>query len=175
MEPLDMQSIYRSIRIVAIACLATLPMVLAGCGSYGSGGNSGGTTVPASPTSLMATAGNAQVALAWTPSTGATLYYVKRSGTTGGPYTQIATPSATSYTDAGLTNETKYYYVVSAYNSAGQSTNSAEVNATPTAPPVRPPAPANLQATSAKRQVSLAWTASAGATSYHVKRSTTNG
>jgi hypothetical protein len=123
----------------------------------------------------MATAGNAQVALAWTPSTGATLYYVKRSGTTGGPYTQVATPSATTFTDAGLTNGTKYYYVVSAYNAAGQSANSAEVNATPTAPPVPPPPPASLQATGGNAQISLAWTASAGATSYHVKRSITNG
>jgi fibronectin type 3 domain-containing protein len=175
METLDMQSIYRSVRIVAMAWLATLPIVLAGCGSYGSGGNSGGTTVPAAPAGLMAIAGNAQVALAWTPSTGATLYYVKRSGTTGGPYTQIATPSATNYTDAGLTNGTKYYYVVSAYNSAGQSANSAEVNATPAAPPMPPPAPANLQATAGNAQISLTWTASPGATSYHVKRSTTNG
>ena len=173
-ETLDMPSIYRSIRSVAIACLATLPLVLAGCGSYGGGGG-GSTTVPAAPTGLMATAGNTQVALAWTPSTGATLYYVKRSGTTAGPYTQIATPSATNYTDAGLTNGTKYYYVVSAYNSAGQSANSAEVNATPTAPPTPPMAPANLQATAGNAQVNLTWTASAGATSYHVKRSTTNG
>jgi hypothetical protein len=96
METLDMQSIYRSIRIVAIACLATLPIVLAGCGSYGSGGNSGTSTVPAAPTGLMATAGNAQVALTWTPSTGATLYYVKRAGTTGATTaqaTQALTPA----------------------------------------------------------------------------------
>jgi len=168
-----MLSMRRSITVLTIACFAALALMPAGCGSYG--GGSGSTTVPAAPTGLMATAGNTQVALAWTPSTGATLYYVKRSGTTGGPYTQIATPSATNYTDAGLTNGTKYYYVVSAYNSAGQSANSTEVNATPTAPPGPPPSPANLQATAGNAQVSLTWTASAGATSYHLKRSTTNG
>jgi fibronectin type 3 domain-containing protein len=175
METLDMQSIYRRIRIVAIACLAALPIVLAGCGSYGSGGNSGGTTIPAAPTGLVATAGNAQVSLSWSGSTGATLYYVKRATTSGGPYTQISSPAVTTYTDTVLTNGTKYFYVVSAYNSAGQSANSAEVNATPTAPPTPPTAPANLQATAGNGQVSLTWTASAGATSYHVKRSTTNG
>src|SRR6266850_531929 len=174
-ETLDMQSIYRSIRIVAIACLATLPIVLLGCGSYGANGKGGGTAPPAPPTGLMATAGNAQVSLSWSVSTGATLYYVKRATTSGGPYTQISSPAATTYTDTGLTNGTEFFYVVSAYNSAGPSANSAEVNATPTAPPVPPPAPANLQATAGNAQVSLTWNASAGATSYHVRRSTTNG
>jgi len=174
-ETLDMHSIYRSIRIVAVACLVTLPMVLAGCGSYGSGGNTGGTTVPAAPTGLMATAGNAQVSLSWSASTAATLYYVKRATTSGGPYTQISSPAVTTYTDTGLSNGTKLFYVVSAYNSAAQSANSAEVNAMPTAPPTPPTAPANLQATAGNAQVSLTWTASAGATGYHVKRSTTNG
>jgi fibronectin type 3 domain-containing protein len=174
-ETLDMQSIYRSIRIVAITCFATLPIVLAGCGSYGANGKSGGTAPPAPPTGLMATAGNAQVSLSWPASTGAALYYVKRSTTTGGPYGQISSPAATTYTDTGLTNGTTYFYVVSAYNSAGQSANSAEVNATPKAPPVPPPAPANLQATAGNAQVNLTWNASPGATSYHVKRSTTNG
>ena len=170
-----MHSMYRLIRIVMIVCLGTVSIGFAGCGGYGSGGGNGGATVPAIPTGVVATAGNTQVVLAWTASTGATLYYVKRSGATGGPYTQIATPSATSYTDAGLTNGTKYFYVVSAYNSAGQSANSAEVNATPTAPAGPPPVPANLQTTAGNAQVSLTWSASAGATNYHVKRSTTNG
>jgi len=174
-ETLDMQSIYRSIRIVAIACLATLPIVLLGCGSYGANGKGGGTAPPAPPTGLMATAGNAQISLSWSVSTGATLYYVKRATSSGGPYTQISSPAATTYTDTGLTNGTEFFYVVSAYNSAGPSANSAEVNATPTAPPVPPPAPANLQATAGNAQVSLTWNASAGATSYHLRRSTTNG
>src|SRR5437660_2238912 len=105
----------------------------------------------------------------------ATSYYVKRSTTTGGPYTQIATQTTTSYADTGLTNETKYYYVVSAYSSAGQSANSTEVSATPTAPPTPPSAPTNLTATAGNAQVAVTWTASTGATSYNVKRSTTSG
>src|SRR6202171_2874483 len=151
-----------------------LMLLLQGCGGYG-GGSSGGTAAPAAPTGLTATAGNAQVMLAWTASTGATSYYVKRSTTTGGPYTQIATQTATSYTDTGLTNGTKYYYVVSAYNSAGQSANSTEVSVTPVASPTPPPAPTNLTATAGNAQVALTWTASTGATSYNVKRSLTSG
>ena len=153
--------------------LTALLLWLPGCGSYGGGG--GGTTVPPTPTGLTATGGNAQVMLAWAASAGATSYYVKRSTTTGGPYTQIATQTTTSYADTGLTNETKYYYVVSAYSSAGQSANSTEVSATPTAPPTPPSAPTNLTATAGNAQVAVTWTASTGATSYNVKRSTTSG
>src|SRR5882762_3478259 len=153
--------------------LTALLLLLPGCGSYGGGG--GGTTLPPTPTGLTATAGNAQVMLVWTASTGATSYYMKRSTTTGGPYTQIATQTATSYTDTGLTNGTKYYYVVSAYNSAGQSANSTEVSVTPVALPTPPPAPTNLTATAGNAQVALTWITSTGATSYYVKRSLTSG
>jgi hypothetical protein len=151
---------------------------LVGCGGYGSGGGStggGGGYPPAVPTGLQASAGNAQVSLTWTASSAATSYYVKRSTTTGGPYAQISAPTSPSFTDTGLTNGTKYFYVVSAYNSAGESANSSEVNATPVAPVIAPAIPAGLLATPGNAQVSLTWTASSGASSYHVKRSTTTG
>jgi len=154
-----------------------LASLQAGCGGYSNGGGNGGgggSNPPSAPTGLTASAANAQVNLTWNAASGATAYYVKRSTTSGGPYTQIATPTATSYADNSVSNGTKYYYVVSAYNSYGQSANSAEVNATPMAPPP-PAAPAGLEAVAGNMQVSLSWTASTGATSYHVKRSTTNG
>jgi len=88
---------------------------------------------PAAPTGLKATAGDSQVALTWTASNGATSYHVKRSTTSGGPYTQVAAPTGTSYTDTGLTNGTPYYYVVTAVNAVGESGNSNEVSATPVA------------------------------------------
>jgi fibronectin type 3 domain-containing protein len=160
----------------SFVCLL-LALLQTGCGGYsnGGGGNGGGgSNAPSTPSGLTASAANAQVNLTWNASSGATAYYVKRSTTTGGPYSQIATPATTSYADNSVTNGTKYYYVVSAYNSYGQSANSVEVSATPIAPPP-PGAPAGLQATPGNLQVSLTWTASTGATSYHVKRSTTNG
>ena len=89
--------------------------------------------VPAAPTNLTATAGSGQVGLSWSASSGATSYNVKRSTTSGGPYTTIASPTTTSYTDTGVTNGTTYYYVVSGVNTAGESANSSQVSATPTA------------------------------------------
>ncbi|HXR47776.1 MAG TPA: glycosyl hydrolase [Candidatus Limnocylindrales bacterium] len=83
------------------------------------------------PTGISATAGNAQVALSWSPSAGATSYNVQSSTNQGGAYTSIATPTTTSYTNTGLANGTTYYYVVSATDGVNVSSNSIEVSATP--------------------------------------------
>ena len=173
-----MKSATRPCSALVLGCLTALLLLHAGCagthgGGYSGGGGGGGNNAPSAPTGLAATAGNSQITLTWSADSGATGYYVKRSTTTGGPYTQIATQSSTSYADTGLANGTKYFYVVAAYNSAGSSANSAEVNATPVLPP--PPAPAGLAAAAGNAQITLTWTASTGATSYHVKRSTTSG
>jgi fibronectin type 3 domain-containing protein len=130
---------------------------------------------PAVPANLTATPGNAVVTLTWTASMGATGYNVKRATTSGGPYAQLAAPSSNGYTDSSVTNGTTYYYVVSAFNSTGESANSAQVSATPQAPGVPPAAPTNLTATPGNAVVTLAWTASTGATGYNVKRGTTSG
>jgi fibronectin type 3 domain-containing protein len=127
------------------------------------------------PANLAATAGDSVVTLTWTASSGATGYNVKRATTSGGPYTKLAAPTSPGYTDSSVTNGTTYYYVVSALNAAGESANSAEVSATPKGPSAPPAAPTNLTATAGDSLVSLTWTASSGATSYYVKRSTTSG
>jgi len=161
-----------------------LALILSGCAGTassnnsnpgGNGSNPTGTTVPTTPTGLMATAGNAQVILTWTASANATTYNVKRGATTGGPYTLLSSPAAANFTDTTVTNGSTYFYVVSAANSAGESTNSAEASAKPTAPTQVPAAPSGLMATPANTQVSLTWAASATATSYNVKRATTTG
>jgi fibronectin type 3 domain-containing protein len=132
-------------------------------------------TTPSVPMGLSATAGNAQVVLKWTASSGATTYHVKRATTSGGPYTQVGAPTAATYTDASVTNGTNYYYVVSALDSAGESTNSAQASAIPVAPTAIPSAPAGLAATAGNASVNLSWTATGSATSYHVKRATVSG
>lgn len=128
---------------------------------------------PTAPTGLAATAGNAQVGLSWTASSGATSYNVKRASVNGGPYTTITNVTTTGFTDTGLANGTICYYVVSALNAGGESANSTQASATPQVPP--PAAPTGLNATAGNAQVALNWTASSGATSYNVKRSTTSG
>ncbi len=89
---------------------------------------------PATPQGLTATAGAGQVALNWTASADATSYVVKRATVSGGSYASIATRTTADYTDASVSADTTYYYVVSAANVVGQSANSAEVNATPASP-----------------------------------------
>ena len=130
---------------------------------------------PAAPSGLTATVANTQVSLTWSASATATSYNLKRATSAGGPYAKISSPTTTSFVDTGLTNGTTYFYVVSAINSAGESANSAQASATPVAPTQLPAAPTGLLATAGNAQVALSWTASSGATSYHLKRSTTTG
>ena len=93
--------------------------------------------LPSQPQSLTAAAGNAVVDLSWGSVSDAVSYTVKRATTAGGPYSVIADDlTGTSYSDTDVTNGTTYYYVVTAVNSAGESANSNEANATPQEAPV---------------------------------------
>src|SRR6185437_15289271 len=154
-------------------------LVLAGCGGGSTGSSSGGGNntpppAPSAPSSVTATAGDAQIVISWTAVSGATSYHVKRSTTTGGPYTQVGAPTSATYTDTGLNDGTKYFYVVSAVNTGGESANSTEVSATPMLP--SPPAvPTSVTATAGDTQIVISWTAATGATSYKVKQSLTQG
>jgi len=90
-----------------------------------------GAAAPAAPTGLTATAvSSSQINLSWGASSGATSYNAERATNSGGPYTIVANPSTTNYSDTGLANTTTYYYVVSALNNGGESTNSTEASAT---------------------------------------------
>ena len=89
---------------------------------------------PPAPTGVAAGPGNGVVALAWNASAGATSYKVKR-GTTSGTYGTIFGNIATnSYSDTSVTNETTYYYIVTAVNSIGESSPSTEVTCRPVLP-----------------------------------------
>ena len=130
---------------------------------------------PNAPTGLNATPGTNLVSLSWTAATGSpTSYNVKRSNVSGGAYTNIGTTTApiVNYTDSVLGGQT-FYYVVTAMNGAGESTNSLQVSAAPTLG--APAAPSALAATAGNAQVALSWTASSFATGYNVKRATVPG
>ena len=120
--------------------LFVFTVFLTACGGgYGGGNNGGGGggggTAPGTPTGLTATAGDTQVALAWTAVSGATGYHVKRSTTSGSGYAQVSAPAGVSFTDIGLTDGTTYFYIVTAVNAYGESSNSLEANAKPMATP----------------------------------------
>ncbi len=129
--------------------------------------------LPGAPTGLIATAGDGSASLQWNAVAGATSYTVKHATASGGPYTTVGTTAGTSFTDSPLTNGTTWYFVVSASNAAGEGPSSSEASAVPAGQP--PAAPTGLVATGGTASIALSWTAVAGATSYSVKRSTTNG
>ncbi|MFN8168668.1 MAG: right-handed parallel beta-helix repeat-containing protein [Candidatus Nanopelagicales bacterium] len=84
--------------------------------------------LPAVPSGLAAVAGDGQVSLSWTASSSATGFRVYRAGTL------VASPTSTSYVDAGLSNGTAYAYTVAAVNMSGSSAQSSAVSATPVKP-----------------------------------------
>ena len=117
-------------------------------------------TPPAPPTGLAATAGDGSVSLDWNDNAEPDLasYNVKRATSPGGPYSTIASGVATStHVDNGVTNDTTYYYIVTAVDtSSNESGNSNEDSATPT--DMTPPAaPTGLAATPGDGTVSLDW------------------
>lgn len=143
--------------------------------TYVSGPDAGGASAPSpealatpqaapppTPGGLTAAPCSGSVALSWNASAGAASYRVKRAATSGGPYAVIASPTSTSFTDGSVTNGVTYFYVVSAVNGSGESSNSAEAGATPPGP--LPAAPTALSTALVKQKsgsVKLAWTQSA--------------
>jgi glucuronoarabinoxylan endo-1,4-beta-xylanase len=91
------------------------------------------TPMQPGPGGLAVSLGDARVTLTWNAASGASSYNVKRSLTAGGPYTNLAAQPLTGYTDTAVTNSTTYYYVVSAIHAGVESSNSAEISATPVA------------------------------------------
>lgn len=97
-------------------------------------------TPPPMPTNVVASAASSsQINLNWNVVPSATGYNIKRSPTTGGPYAIISSGvAATNYSDTGLPCTNTFYYVVSALNQSGESSDSSEVNATTFAPNTPP-------------------------------------
>ena len=131
-----------------------------------------GTSVPAVPTGLTAVADRSQVDLSWNAVSGATSYIVKRSTTSGGPYSVLGSNiTGTTYTDTSASGETVYYYVVSAVNAVGEGGNSREASVTSGIS-----APGNLHIASiGDGNLTLAWSAVANARYYQVFRASTSG
>jgi hypothetical protein len=115
---------------------------------------------PGTPVLQSAEAGNAQVALTWSPVIGATEFKVYVSEVSGayGTETDNVTGSVYGYTVTGLTNGKTYYFAVKAVNSGVESAFSNEKSATPH---TVPSAPTNVRAEAGNRQASVTFTAPA--------------
>jgi fibronectin type 3 domain-containing protein len=105
---------------------------------------SGGDTIPpTAPTNLTATISGSQINLSWTASTdnvGVTGYRLERCVGAGcTTFAQIATPTATTYSDTALT-QGSYCYRVRATDAAGNLSPYSNVASAPTAPAAAPPA-----------------------------------
>ncbi len=145
----------------------------------GANTNFRGCTPPAVP-SLSLTPGNNQVTVGWSGSTGVFDVYRNERGCNAGFIKVGNDRTGTSMTDTGVANGFTYYYQVAAQPSGNEACASAPstcLSVTPAAAPCTPPAaPTGLTATAAgANQINLSWTASSGATEYHVYRSTTSG
>ena len=114
---------------------------------------------PNEPTSLSATPGDTQVAIAFTPPTSdggkpiSNYEYTTDDGTSWTAFAPADTASPVTVT--GLTNGTPYTFKLRAVNSVGGGTPSANVVATPTG---LPNAPTGLSAAPRDSQVSVAFT-----------------
>ena len=117
-------------------------------------------TAPGAPTGLTATAGNAQVSLAWSaPASDGGSQVTGYTATASPGGATCSTTGALGCTIGGLTNGTGYSFTVKATNAVGTGPASASASATPVAPVTAPGAPQNLVATAGNGQVSLSWSA----------------
>ena len=127
---------------------------------------------PGTPTNISVKAGQEQVIIKWDPVDKAVAYNIYW-GTE--PSATNLLPNKTSpFIHTGLTAGQMYYYWVTAIRkvndkgneAAVESTRSAQVSATPLAPP--PSAPVNLSAVAGNGQISLKWDAVGNATTYNI-------
>ena len=84
-------------------------------------------TPAAAPSGVTAWPAAGQVVLSWWGVANGTSYNVKRSATSGGPYTTVASGIADPLTYTDSPTSGTWYYVVSAMTSSGESQNSSEV------------------------------------------------
>jgi glucose/arabinose dehydrogenase/fibronectin type 3 domain-containing protein len=106
------------------------------------------TTPPTAPTNLTANASASSIALGWSPATddiALASYRVERCQGTGcSTFAQVATPTTTTYVDAGLLPATSYSYRVAALDVSGNVSAYSNVATASTSPAT--PAPVGLVA-----------------------------
>lgn len=138
-------------------------------------------TPPTAPETLSATrVSHTQANLSWSESTdivGVTGYRVERcAGEACSSFTQIATPTATTYNDTTLTAGTTYRYRVRAVDSSNNASGYSPIATAVALETSAPSAPASLMATPvSETRIDLSWAASTdnvGIQNYRVERCT---
>jgi fibronectin type 3 domain-containing protein len=122
-------------------------------------------TAPAAPAISVSGSGSTMT-VTWAAVQGAASYEVARApgGTTS--FAVLSAAAASPYADAGVPGNTAFRYKVTAKNATGAAeSNIADATSAPAAPTVGTP-------TARNHRVDLTWTASAGATSYEIRRGT---
>jgi hypothetical protein len=128
-------------------------------------------TVPAAPTGVSATGGNASATVSWTaPANGnssITSYTVTPYiGSTAQPTTTVTgNPAPATATVTGLTNGTAYTLTVTATNAVGTSVASGPSNAVTPSNLTVPGAPTAVSATAGNASATVSWTAPANGNS----------
>ena len=130
--------------------------------TYDSSGGFIPVTNPSVPRNFIATPGNGEALLSWSPPADnggfPLINYVITYTDVAGGLTQRRYPSATdvSFNITGLTNGQSYTFNIIAKNSRGLSSTDASANATPANVPT---APRNVVTTAGNGQVLVAWSA----------------
>ncbi|SEO74427.1 autotransporter-associated beta strand repeat-containing protein [Mucilaginibacter gossypiicola] len=88
------------------------------------------TVLGSAVNSLIVAAGDAKNILEWKSLPGYS-YNVKRSATSGGPYTTLGSVNNLAFTDSNVSNGTTYFYVIAPADSTGEGAKSTEVVAKP--------------------------------------------
>jgi len=132
---------------------------------------------PGTPLNLVANGDADSINLDWDDNAEPDIvnYVVYRATASGGPYTQIAAPTASAYDDTSAVTGVTYYYVVSAFAQGNESDTGNEDFAT--AGVSLPAAPQNLVASVGEEALTLDWddNSESNLTGYTLYRSDTTG
>ncbi len=133
--------------------------------------------ITAPPTGVAAVANTSTTAtVSWNSVAGALRYNVYRATTSGGPYVFCSAPTATNFTNVGLTPSSTYYYVVTTVVGSTLDQMSSNSIEAPVTTKAVPPAPTGVSATAGSdSQINVSWNSVTNATSYTVSRATTAG
>jgi hypothetical protein len=129
--------------------------------------------LPAQPTGVAVTGGNAKLAISWDPVSGATGYKVYRRSVDSA-WSLVGNPASSPLTDTGLIDATQYFYEVAAANATGTGAWSNQGrNGTPTA--AAPMTPTGVTAYPGNGRNTIIWDPVPGANSYAWCHSGTSG